>query len=44
MFILPTFGNLKLKDLTRVKYQKFINSLLKTRSKQTVSLINATMH
>ncbi|MEK4418260.1 site-specific integrase [Bacillus sp. FSL K6-0268] len=44
LFILPTFGNLKLKDLTRVKYQKFINSLLKTRSKQTVSLINATMH
>ncbi|PEE34611.1 site-specific integrase [Bacillus cereus] len=44
LFILPAFGNIKLKDLTRVKYQKFINDLLKTRSKQTVSLINATMH
>ncbi|PFR42034.1 site-specific integrase, partial [Bacillus cereus] len=27
-----------------VKYQKFINDLLKTRSKKTVAQINATMH
>ncbi|HHT7225877.1 MULTISPECIES: site-specific integrase [Bacillus cereus group] len=44
LFILPTFGDVKLKDLTRVKYQKFINDLLKTRSKKTVAQINATMH
>ncbi|PEP98222.1 site-specific integrase [Bacillus toyonensis] len=44
LFILPTFGNVKLKDLTRVKYQKFINDLLNTRSKTTVAQINATMH
>ncbi|WP_244961038.1 Arm DNA-binding domain-containing protein [Bacillus paramycoides] len=44
LFILPAFGNIKLKDLTRVKYQKFINDLLKERSKKTVSQINSTMH
>ncbi|WP_257145378.1 Arm DNA-binding domain-containing protein [Bacillus cereus] len=44
LYILSAFGSMKLKDLTRIQYQKFINNLLKTRSKQTVSLINATMH
>ncbi|MDR4971653.1 site-specific integrase [Bacillus toyonensis] len=44
LYILPAFGNIKLKDLTRVKYQKFINDLLKKLSKQTVLLINSTMH
>ncbi|EOO30741.1 hypothetical protein IIU_05058 [Bacillus cereus VD133] len=44
LYILPAFGTMKLKDLTRIQYQKFINDLLKTRSKQTISLINATMH
>ncbi|PEA09510.1 site-specific integrase [Bacillus cereus] len=44
LYILPEFGNIKLKDLTRVRYQKFINDLLKKLSKQTVMLINSTMH
>ncbi|EJR53909.1 hypothetical protein IIO_05918 [Bacillus cereus VD115] len=44
LHILPVFGELKLKDLTRIKYQKFINSLLEKYSKKTVETINVTMH
>lgn len=34
LHILPVFGELKLKDLTRIKYQKFINNLLEKYSKK----------
>ncbi|MFB6585656.1 tyrosine-type recombinase/integrase [Bacillus thuringiensis] len=44
LHILPVFGELKLKDLTRIKYQKFINNLLEKYSKKTVETINVTMH
>ncbi|MBJ8055261.1 site-specific integrase [Bacillus cereus] len=44
LYILPTFGSIKLKDLTRIKYQKFINELLNKLSKKTVETINVTMH
>ncbi|PGS78322.1 site-specific integrase [Bacillus cereus] len=44
LYILPAFGDMKLKDLTRITYQKFINALLKKLSKKTVAIINATMH
>ncbi|MGR5865570.1 tyrosine-type recombinase/integrase [Bacillus cereus] len=44
LHILPTFGNIKLQDLTRVNYQKFINELLHQFSKKTVELIHITMH
>ncbi|MEX0415305.1 tyrosine-type recombinase/integrase [Bacillus sp. C30] len=44
LHILPEFGELKLKDLTRIKYQKFINNLLEKYSKKTVETINVTMH
>ncbi|RAS95854.1 integrase, partial [Bacillus cereus] len=43
LHILPVFGELKLKDLTRIKYQKFINNLLEKYSKKTVETINVTM-
>ncbi|MHA2893276.1 site-specific integrase [Bacillus cereus] len=44
LYILPTFGSIKLQDLTRVHYQKFINTLLQKFSKKTVELIHITMH
>lgn len=44
LYILPVFGYMKLKDLTRIKYQKFINDLLKKLSKKTVETINVTVH
>ncbi|HHL0971830.1 TPA: tyrosine-type recombinase/integrase, partial [Bacillus cereus] len=44
LHILPTFGSVKLQDLTRVNYQKFINELLHKFSKKTVELIHITMH
>ncbi|WP_130068749.1 tyrosine-type recombinase/integrase [Bacillus albus] len=44
LYILPAFGGMKLKDLTRIQYQKFINDLLKKLSEKTVAIINATMH
>ncbi|MBG9614108.1 site-specific integrase [Bacillus cereus] len=43
-YILPAFGNTKLKDLTRICYQQFINTLLETLHKQTVNVIHATIH
>ncbi|ANS46114.1 integrase [Bacillus thuringiensis] len=43
LYILPAFGSIRLKDLTRRQYQNFINSLLEKRSKQTVNLIHATI-
>lgn len=43
LYVLPTFGTVRLKDLTRLRYQQFINSLLEKRSKQTVNLIHATL-
>ncbi|EOQ18617.1 site-specific integrase [Bacillus cereus] len=44
LYILPIFGDMKLKNLTRIRYQKFINDTLKKLSKKTVKVINATMH
>lgn len=44
LHILPAFGNMKLKDLTRIQYQKFINDLLIKFSKKTVETINVTIH
>ncbi|QTR83199.1 site-specific integrase [Bacillus cytotoxicus] len=44
LHIIPVFGNMKLKDLTRIKYQKFINDLLTKFSKKTVDTIHVTMH
>ncbi|AXO97132.1 site-specific integrase [Bacillus anthracis] len=44
LHILPVFGELRLKDLTRIKYQKFINDLMGKYSKKTVETINVTMH
>ncbi|MEN3134116.1 tyrosine-type recombinase/integrase [Bacillus albus] len=44
LYILPVFGDMKLRDLTRIRYQKFINDILKKLSKKTVKVINATMH
>ncbi len=44
LHILPAFGELRLKDLTRIKYQKFINGLMEKYSKKTVETINVTMH
>ncbi|PEJ78814.1 site-specific integrase [Bacillus wiedmannii] len=43
-YILPEFGNTKIKDLTRVRYQQFINKLLIKLQKQTVNVIHATIH
>ncbi|HHL0971572.1 TPA: tyrosine-type recombinase/integrase, partial [Bacillus cereus] len=43
-YILPAFGKTKLKDLTRIRYQQFINTLLETLHKQTVNVIHATIH
>ncbi|MES1054115.1 hypothetical protein FOA24_35715 [Bacillus thuringiensis] len=43
-YILPEFGNTKLKDLTRIQYQQFINTLLEKLHKQTVNVIHATVH
>ncbi|PEW68960.1 site-specific integrase [Bacillus cereus] len=43
-YILPEFGNTKLKDLTRIQYQQFINTLLEKLHKQTVNVIHATAH
>ncbi|CAH2465064.1 site-specific integrase [Bacillus mycoides] len=44
LHILPVLGDLKLTDLTRIKYQKFINDLLNKLSKKYVQLINSIMH
>ena len=33
LYILPAFGYMKLKDLTRIRYQKFINKLLENLTK-----------
>ncbi|PYE89396.1 site-specific integrase [Bacillus sp. 196mf] len=43
-YILPEFGDMKLKDLTRLHYQQFINTLLEKLHKQTVNVIHATIH
>lgn len=43
-YILPEFGSTKIKDLTRVRYQQFINKLLIKLHKQTVNVIHATIH
>ncbi|MGQ7113244.1 hypothetical protein ACUOFC_40890, partial [Escherichia sp. TWPC-MK] len=37
-YILPEFGSTKIKDLTRVRYQQFINKLLIKLHKQTVNV------
>ncbi|MDO6632429.1 site-specific integrase [Bacillus thuringiensis] len=44
LYILPAFGDMKLKDLTRIRYQKFINKLLENLTKKTVKTIHATIH
>ncbi|PGB03867.1 site-specific integrase [Bacillus toyonensis] len=43
-YILPEFGTIKIKDLTQVRYQQFINNLLIKLHKQTVNVIHATIH
>ena len=42
-YLNPTFGQMKVTDLTRHQYQKFINELLEDRKTTTVKHINATM-
>lgn len=44
IYILPAFGDMKLKDLTRIRYQGFINKLLEHLTKKTVKTIHATIH
>lgn len=44
LYALPAFGDMKLKDLTRIRYQKFINELLEHLNKKTVTTIHATIH
>lgn len=41
--LIPTFGQMKIKDLSRHQYQKYINKLLEDRKSTTVKHINATM-
>lgn len=43
LYLIPEFGSIKLKDLKRVYYQKFINNLLDKYALKTVKLIHTTM-
>lgn len=44
LYISPNLGNIKLKNLTRIQYQRFVNMLLQQLNKKTVKIIHATMH
>lgn len=42
-YLIPRFGNIKVVDLSKHMYQKFINNLLENRKTTSVKHINATM-
>ncbi|MEH7150542.1 site-specific integrase [Bacillus thuringiensis] len=44
LYISPNLGNIKLKNLTRIQYQRFVNMLLQQLNKKTVKIIHATIH
>ncbi|WP_181537414.1 tyrosine-type recombinase/integrase [[Anoxybacillus] calidus] len=43
-YFIPSFGHIRVKDISRHQYQNFINELLKTRKESTVKYFHNTFN